>query len=52
MKLKFTPIPQRWWVGFHRRFQHVIQNIFRLTSNGRRRITSNGIERITSNSDY
>lgn len=36
----------------HGRVQHIIQNIFRITSNGNERITSNGNQRITSNSSY
>jgi len=36
----------------HRHFQHVYQNIFRITAAGDDRITAAGDTRITADSDY
>lgn len=42
----------KWWFMMHKLYQHIVQNIFRITANGHDRITANGHTRITANSDY
>jgi len=49
---RITPIAQKWWCGFHRRWQHVIQTIFKETEDNNNKMTEDGDEKITENSDY
>lgn len=41
----------KWWMNFHRRTQHVIQNYFRITAAGDKRITAEGDPRVTADSE-
>ena len=43
--------PPKWFVGFHRRFQHVIQIVFKITEDGNHKITEDSNFKITEDSN-
>jgi hypothetical protein len=43
--------PPKWWIGFHRRFQHAIQIIYKITENENHKITEDGNLKITEDSN-
>lgn len=44
--------PHKFFKMISETFEHIVDIIYRITSNGHLRITSNGNQRITSNSEY
>ena len=48
-KMRSAP---KWWYMMHKLYQHIVQNIFRITADGDKRITADGDSRITADSDY
>lgn len=49
---KYLGTACRYYEMMGKTFQHVYQNLFRITADGDDRITADGITRITANSDY